>query len=315
VLLRLRIKRPNDTDYIYDYMNDNQITVPVGVTTVSRPFALPLFLPSAAHDVLWELWAPDYDGVIDSVIREHALQVNNPVRISNVGVPILMYHNINPTAAGANWVVVSRFAEQMDYLVSNGYTSVSGDDIYRYVYKGAALPAKPVWITFDDSYQNIYDYAYPVLRSRSLRGSIFTVTQYMGYPSVWDLGNEPVHLHMTWDMLRTMLDTDTVYGDSHSQHHIRLGESSPANQKSDLWGAQRDLTAFTGDPGTGFAYPYGSYTDIAEWALAKSGFRAAVVIGQAKQHTDDARDMYQLTRIGVSDSDTVATFASKLNAP
>ena len=315
VLLRMRIKRPTDADYVYDYMNDNQVTVPIGVTTVSRPLALPLYLSTGAYDVLWELWATDYDGVIDSVVQDQTLQVTNPVRITNVGVPILMYHNINPTVASANWVVASNFAAQMDYLVSNGYTTVSGDDIYQYVYKGTALPAKPVWVTFDDSYQNIYDYAYPILKARGLRGSIFSVTQYMGYESVWDLGNEPVHMHMTWNMLQTMLGTGTVYGDSHTQHHVRLGEATTADQKADIWGAQRDLTAFTGAAGTGFAYPYGSYTDIAEWAIAKSGFHAAVVIGQVKQHTDDARDMYQLTRIGVSDSDTVTTFAGKLNAP
>ncbi|MCC6177065.1 MAG: polysaccharide deacetylase family protein [Chloroflexi bacterium] len=315
VLLRMRIRRPNDADYIYDYMNDNQVTVPVGVTTLSRPFALPLYLPTGAHDVLWELWAAGYDSVIDNVVREHALQVNNPVRIPNVGVPILMYHNVNPTLAGANWVSLSNLAAQMDYLVNNGYTTVGANDVYAYVYKGTALPPKPVWVTFDDSYQNVFDYTYPILRDRGLRVSIFGVTQYMGYPSVWDLGNEPVHMHMTWNMLRTMLGTSTVFGDSHTQHHARLGESTTADQTQEIWGSQRDMAAFTGNPGAGFAYPYGSYTDVAEWSLAKSGFRAAVVIGQQKQHTDDARDMYQLTRIGIADSDTVTTFANKLNAP
>ena len=48
--------------------------------------------------------------------------------------------------------------------------------------------------------------------------------------------------------------------------------------------------------------------------VAHSGFRAATIIGQAKQYTNFAF-MYELTRIGVDGSDTITTFAAKLNNP
>lgn len=79
-------------------------------------------------------------------------------------------------------------------------------------------------------------------------------------------------------------------------------------------GAQRDLVSFLGTPGSSFSYPYGQNPDSAKWLLAHSGFRSGVVIGQAKQHTDYA-DMYQMTRIGIADSDTLPTFITKITQP
>jgi hypothetical protein len=71
--------------------------------------------------------------------------------------------------------------------------------------------------------------------------------------------------------------------------------------------------SFLGRPGRSFSYPYGQFPDSAQWLIAHSGFYAATIIGQAKQCTSYA-SMYELTRLGVSGTDTVAQFATKLNS-
>ena len=52
----------------------------------------------------------------------------------------------------------------------------------------------------------------------------------------------------------------------------------------------------------------------AEWAVAHSGFHAAVIIGQAKQYTTNI-NMFELSRLGIADSDTLQNFITKLTAP
>jgi peptidoglycan/xylan/chitin deacetylase (PgdA/CDA1 family) len=313
-VLRLKIRPAGSTAWITDLAGDMLVTLPPGDKTFTRGFAIPRYLASGAYDVLFELGDPSLSGTLDSQAPlTGALQITNPALIADVGVPILMYHNINPSTAGGNWVSVCNFGAQMDYLAAHNYTTITGDDLYNYIYKGTALGPNPVWLTFDDSYENIYDYAFPILQTRGLKGSIFTVTQFMGQMNSWDITQEPQHLHMTWDMLRAMSAAGQPT-DSHTQHHVHLFDLNNDQQQTEIWGTQRDLGSFLGRVGLNFSYPYGQYPDSAKWYVAHSGFHAATIIGQAKQHTTNA-DLFELTRLGIADTDTLSDFIAKLTGP
>ena len=155
----MKIRLHGTTNWISDLAGDTLVDMAPGISTWTRSFAIPRYLASGAYDVLFELGTPDLTGYHDNTVVNNALQITNPAVIANVGVPILMYHNINPRRRAATG---SRFATspaRWTYLQSNGWTAITAATIYNYIYKGTALPAKPVWLTFDDSYQNIYDYA------------------------------------------------------------------------------------------------------------------------------------------------------------
>jgi peptidoglycan/xylan/chitin deacetylase (PgdA/CDA1 family) len=313
-VLRLKIRPAGTTAWITDLANDMLVSLPAGDTTFTRGFAIPRYLTSGAYDVLFELGDPSLSGTLDSQAPQAgALQITNATPLANMDVPILMYHNVNPSTGGGNWVSVCNFGAQMDYLAAHNYTTITDDDLYNYIYKGTPLGTNPVWLTFDDSYQNVYDYAFPILQTRGLKGSIFTVTQFMGQMNSWDLGNEPQHLHMTWDMLRAMSDAGQPT-DSHTQHHVHLFDLNNNQQQTEIWGTQRDLASFLGRVGLNCSYPYGQYPDSAKWYVAHSGFHAATIIGQAKQYTTNA-DLFELTRIGIADTDTLPDFVTKLTGP
>ncbi len=313
VLMRMRIRVHNSSNWVSDLPGERLVAVPVGTNSFSLVFAVPRYLPSGSYDVLWELSDSDFAGAIDNTLVSNALQITNSAVIANVGVPILMYHSVNPTTGSGNWVAICNFNSQMTYLASNGWHTVTGSDLYNYIYKGTALPSKPIWLTFDDSYQNIYDYAYPTLQANGLKASIFTVTQYMGMLNSWDLGIEPQHMHMTWSMLNSIYQSGNS-ADGHTQHHVALYDLTVPEQRGEIWGNQVDLAAHLGQPGSSFSYPYGQYPDSAKWLVAHSGFKAATIIGQTKQYTSYA-DLYEVTRIGISDGDNLNTFISKINQP
>jgi peptidoglycan/xylan/chitin deacetylase (PgdA/CDA1 family) len=314
VILRLRLRAPGAQDYVYDWQNDVLVSVPAGGATFNRPFAIPLNQVTGSYDVYWQLYTAGYANVLDGDLISGLLQVTNPTPLPDVGVPILMYHSVTTTALGNNYTRVPAFTAQMDYLAQNQYHSVTGRDIYNYIYTGAALPSKPVWITMDDSYQNIYDYARSVLQRDGLKASIFTITQYMGDESLWDMCCEPTHMHMTWDMLRSMQTEGTAVADGHTQHHQNLGEASYATKQAEIWGTQQDLVGNLSVQGASFAFPYGQYDDASQWDIAHSGFTSATLISQANQHTSAINDIYALSRLTVSDSDDVTSFAKKLNS-
>ena len=313
VILRMRIKLHNTTTFVTDLAGDALVSVPPGNSVWNRGFPVPLYLASGSYDVVWELGDASFTGTVDSAGPSNILTITNAAPLANKGIPILMYHSINPSPLGNNYVLTSNFTQQMQYLVDNGWTTITGDDFYNYTYKGTALPTKPVWLTFDDSYQNIYDYALPIMQSRGLKGSIFAVTEYMGQMNSWDLNLEPQHLHMTWNMMQALRDANFAM-DSHTLHHVHLQEIPVAQQLQETWESQRDLASFLGAPSATFSYPYGQYPASAEWFIAHSGFRNATTINTGKQYTNFAT-MFELSRIGVSSTDDITAFANKLNNP
>jgi peptidoglycan/xylan/chitin deacetylase (PgdA/CDA1 family) len=312
-ILRMRVKAHGTSTYVRDLASENLISAPLGASTWTRPFAIPRYFATGSYDVSFELGTPDFTGAYDSNVVNNAFTITNPSTVGNVGIPILMYHSVNVTPLGNNSVSLVHFTQQMDYLANNGWHTITGEDIYNYIYKGTPLPSQPIWLTFDDSYQNNYDYVYPVLSQRGLRASIFTNTQYMGQMNSWDICCEPQHLHMTWNMLTQMRNANLA-ADSHTQHHVHFFDLNAAQAQAEVWGTQRDLVSFLGDAGLNFSYPYGQYPDQAEWAISHSGFHSAVIIGQVKQYTNFA-NMFELTRIGISDGDTLQQFINKITAP
>jgi peptidoglycan/xylan/chitin deacetylase (PgdA/CDA1 family) len=251
--------------------------------------------------------------MIDSTGQFDVLTITNSSRITNVGVPILMYHNVDSTTPTGNWVTTANFTQQMDYLNNNGYTTITGKELFDYIFKGIALPIKPVWITIDDAYQNIYENAYPVLQARNQRASIFVPTQVLGQMNVWDLCCEPQHPHMSWEMVRRMTGSN-IADDGHTRGHVHLTALNWSAQQGEIWGTSRDLMDNTGRPSTTFSYPYGEYGDATVWLAAHSGFRGAVTTRSGKAYTDLA-DVYTLNRIYIQSTDTLSNFVTKLTQP
>jgi len=72
-------------------------------------------------------------------------------------IPILCYHQIRnwkPTDSktAKDYIVQENdFREQMKMLADSGYHTILPDQLYQYLNTGAALPVKPIMLTFDDT--------------------------------------------------------------------------------------------------------------------------------------------------------------------
>ena len=226
--LRMHLRQHSTVTQIHDIPGDKLVSIVPGANTFTRTYTLPRYFGNSggqSYDVIYEIMDdPGSTGAIDSGSQNNALTIINSARISDVAIPVLLYHNVNSTVASGNWVTICDFTQQMDYLSQNHYHTINGQDVYNYIYKGVALPSLPVWISIDDLYQNIYDYAFPILQARGLDASINTNTQWMGQMNSWDINaGEPQHLHMTWTMLQALKNAG-MYADAHSQHHVHLGQ-------------------------------------------------------------------------------------------
>ena len=91
-----------------------------------------------------------------------------------VRVPVIMYHAVMDDASRLGKYVISPEELESDFkwLSENGYTAVLSEDLINYTENGAALPEKPILLTFDDGYYNNYLYAYPETSCQGLFNQI-----------------------------------------------------------------------------------------------------------------------------------------------
>ena len=88
-------------------------------------------------------------------------------------VPVLMYHVLADPPPGAAWpqlyVPPAEFGRQVEWLAEQGYEAVTLTDVWRHWHAGAALPPRPVVITFDDGHSSVRRYGLPILARRGWR--------------------------------------------------------------------------------------------------------------------------------------------------
>ena len=203
-------------------------------------------------------------------------------------VPILLYHALDETGEGEMSVTPETFRAHMEALSAAGYTAVSLQDLYDYVYHKRSLPEKPVVITFDDGYASNYEIAYPILRELDLPATIFVIGVSVGKDTYKDTGH-PMTPHFGWEEAREMIASGLITIGTHTYdlhqwppfepEGARLrenvlpwpGESEAdyaAAYTADLSRALREIEAETGEPCLALAYPYGLSAQET-WALTE----------------------------------------------
>lgn len=177
-------------------------------------------------------------------------------------IPILMYHNIVETIdeTAPDWISSKLFIEQLNYILTRGYTPIRPHALLN----RNSLPKKPILITFDDGYENIYHLAYPILKDLNIQFSLFLISSFLGDDQIkmvnnWDQGKRPTAYHLSKKMIHEMLSSNLLTIGAHSHTHrtfnsLTDNEISEEIEKS-ISTLQHEFTQNI----TSFSYP-GGYT-------------------------------------------------------
>src|SRR5262249_37778398 len=107
-------------------------------------------------------------------------------------IPLLMYHKVGAACQSrSDWflnVSTRSFERQLRLLARFDYTGITFEDACRGLYKGAALPRRPICVTFDDGYVCVAEYAARVLKQLGWAATIFAPTDYVGRSNIWEEG-------------------------------------------------------------------------------------------------------------------------------
>jgi len=167
---------------------------------------------------------------------------------SKSGLPILMYHAVYDEEKGEEpygdyslFVEKKEFEKQMNHLKSVGYTPIFLSEIDKNKYE------KPIVITFDDGYENVYTNAYEVLKRIGFKFNFFIISGWLGDP------------YVTSEQLKELSNGEYVEIGSHTVSHVKLDELDYKEQEKQLKESKEILEKLLNKKINTIAYPYGSY--------------------------------------------------------
>jgi peptidoglycan/xylan/chitin deacetylase (PgdA/CDA1 family) len=218
----------------------------------------------------------------------------------SVRVPILMYHRVDRIASGASpqlaslTVTPASFARQMGWLARNGFHAITQRELYDALVRGAPLPTRPVMITFDDGYADVYRDALPVLERLGLHATAYVIT---------DRISTRLHRFLTWGELRA-LEAGGVEIGSHTHSHADLTSLDDAGVLDELMRSRRLLERHLGHPVQWLAYPAGRVDPRVERIARRAGYVLAVATVPGL--TQSPSDPLRLERLRVFDETSLA---------
>jgi len=237
----------------------------------------------------------------DPVVTENATA---SVILNRIQVPILCYHQIRDWSASdskraRDYIVpVNNFREQIKLLADNGYHTISPDQLYNYLLKGASLPSKPVMITFDDSREEQYSVADKELSKYGFKGVYFIMTVSLNRPG-----------YMTREDVKQLADEGNTIG-SHTWNHSNVKNYLAADWVRQVDKPSEELERITGKPVNYFAYPFGLWNKQAVEQIKQHGFKAAFQLSEKRDGEDP---QFTIRRMIVPGAWSTATLQKWMN--
>ncbi len=190
------------------------------------------------------------------------------------GIPVLMYHSISYIPGNNLGVPVTQFAEEIEWLKSHNYSTLSLEDFYQALVHQKSVPQKPILITFDDGYIDNYQAAWPILRENDFRATFFIITSSVGSGM------------MSWEQIHELADQGNSIA-SHTVTHPDLSTLSSKQLETELAQSKKDLESNIGKSVDALCFPSGSYNDKTLEIMLHLGYKLGFTTKSGKVHLGD----------------------------
>jgi poly-beta-1,6-N-acetyl-D-glucosamine N-deacetylase len=188
---------------------------------------------------------------------------------------MLIYHHVANDTPRVSSVTADELRGHLQYFKDNNFQVIGLDVLIRQLQQGEAIADNALVISFDDSYENNFSTAHPILQEFGYPYTIFIS------PGSIDKRDGPL---LSWAQVKQMSD-DGVLVANHAMWHEHMakpdaGESTQQwreRMKQSILQAEDAIERHTGQRHQWLAYPYGEYSRELEQLVTELGF---IGIGQ-----------------------------------
>jgi peptidoglycan/xylan/chitin deacetylase (PgdA/CDA1 family) len=261
------------------------VVAPAGpVSGGLHPTAPPSEAPSTAAS-----FPPLADGVVP-ILYLHRVAAPPPdyPTWSKVRQATFIDYDLLPTA----------FAAQLDWLVAHGYTTILPRDLAAHWDRGAALPPRPVIISFDDGSPSWTRTILPLLNAHHLVAEFYLTLTAIARHDI------------TWAEVRQLAQAGMGIG-AHDVHHVQLamlGPTTPPASTAVMWTEVHDARIIIGEkigtPADSMAYVGGGFDADLVALVRRAGYTTARSILRGIDQSARNRFLLRVVRIGPFDDVT-----------
>lgn len=230
-------------------------------------------------------------------------------------IRVLFYHRISSTASrferARDTVSERTFRTHLALLERWGYDAITFQDYNLYLQGTLSLPRKPVIITFDDGYRDVYTHAFPVMKEFGLRGVIFVVGERSMRTNEWDRGITPSYELLSNEEILEFHNAGFEIG-AHSMHHVRLTDVQAIEAWEELYQARVTTESLLNAPVHTFAYPYGLVNEEVKKMALNAGYTVACAAFTGPPIF--GTDLLEVRRIRIIDSQNPVVFWFQLQS-
>ncbi len=229
----------------------------------------------------------------------------NTSEVEDTEVPVLMYHFFyskenNETGADGNWMGINNFENQLEYLKTADYTSLTMRELELFLDKKARVPENSFVITIDDGHPSVYEYAYPLIKEYGFNATLFLIGGWL----------DPI---LPYEFVEMREDGLELQAHSFLLHEggCNLGKGGLLQCIDVEEGVKDTIQSLEYvDGGFAYCYPLGDHGGNAIEIMQKSGVRLAFTTkpGLVEQGMDKLR----LPRVRVSGGTALESFKERL---
>lgn len=172
---------------------------------------------------------------------------------------IVMLHQVTPhvEASGMN-MPPAKFEQLLQYLVKKQAVFCFVSELDQYEGQSNVFA-----LSFDDGFQDNYQYAFPLLKKYNVKATIYLATQIEGIEK------------LDTAQIQEMSASGLIEFGAHTQHHVNLLKLSDEEAFAEMQASKKDVEVLVGKCPS-FAYPFGRFNDKHQQMAKKIGFKNAV---------------------------------------
>lgn len=223
----------------------------------------------------------------------------------------VMYHGFIEDKSKQNKYMIdpSCLENDLKYLTENGYDTIFVSELIDHFENGAALPEKPVMLTFDDGYYNNYLYAFPLLKKYGCKAVLSPIGRACE-KACDEEKQSPIYSQCSFTQLNEMKNSGLVELAYHTYDLHTVSEGIQGVQKKQGESEQQyeerlkaDISAFCvlserefGVTPLCFTYPFGAKSEHTLDIAKSCGFKAAMDCEGKLSVLKDSDDLFRIHR-------------------